>query len=58
MLTLLMWYEVQPKGVCYQQLLALGLTSPTCFLSRGEALTPIGAVEVLGAFDLAPGPHV
>ena len=23
-----------------------------------EALTPIGAVEVLGAFNLAAGPHV
>ena len=28
------------------------------FLSRREALTPIGAVEVLGDFDLAAGPHV
>ena len=34
----------------YQALLA--------FLSRREALTPIGAVEVLGDFDLAAGPHV
>ena len=28
------------------------------FLKRREALTPTGAVEVLGAFDLAAGPHV
>ena len=28
------------------------------FLKRREALSPIGAVEVLGAFDLAAGPHV
>ena len=28
------------------------------FLSRREALTPIGALEVLAAFDLAAGPHV
>ena len=36
---------------------APGFTSPTCFLSRREALNPIGAVEVLGASDLAAGPH-
>ena len=28
------------------------------FLRRREALTPIGPVEVLTAFDLAAGPHV
>ena len=34
------------------------LCKATCILSRREALTPIGAVEVLGAFDLAAGSHV
>ena len=36
----------------------LGLQALVVFLSRREALTPTGAVEVLGAFDLAAGPHV
>ena len=31
-------------------------TTKECIGRR--ALTPIGAVEVLGAFDLAAGPHV
>ena len=36
-----------------------GLQALLAFLSRREALTPIGAVErVLGDFDLAAGPHV
>ena len=35
-----------------------GLQALLAFSSRREALTPIGAVEVLGDFDLAAGPHV
>jgi len=35
-----------------------GLQALLAFLSRREALTPIGAVEVLGDFDLTAGPHV
>ena len=35
-----------------------GLQALLAFLSRREALTPIGAVEVLGDFELAAGPHV
>ena len=34
-----------------------GLQALLAFLTRREALTPIGAVEVLGDFDLAAGPH-
>ena len=36
-----------------------GLQALLAFLSRREALSPIGAVpEVLGELDLAAGPHV
>ena len=35
-----------------------GLQVLLAFLSRREALTPIGAVETLGDFDLAAGPLV
>jgi hypothetical protein len=39
-------------------MLVPGLTSrPTVQPVGGKALTPIGAVEVLGTFDLAAGPH-
>ena len=34
-----------------------GLQALLAFLSRREALTPIGAAEVLGDFDLDAGPH-
>ena len=49
------------NGVCYQLLphcLRLGLQALLVLLSRREGLTPIGAVEGLGAFDLADEPHV
>ena len=58
MLTLLMWREVQPMGFVTNYCLHPGLQALLAFLSRREALTPIGAVEVLGDFDLAAGPHV
>ena len=58
MLTLLMWHEVQPMGFVTNYCLHPGLQALLAFLSRREALTPIGAVEVLGDFDLAAGPHV
>ena len=40
--------------------LSLGLHALSCFLSRREALTPVlgRPKEVMGAFDLAAGPHV
>ena len=58
MLTLVMCRRSN-QLVCYQLSLAPGLTIPPCFLSRSKAVTPaIGAVEVLGAFYLAAGPHV
>ena len=38
--------------------LHLGLQALLAFLSRREAFTPMGAVEVLGDFDLTAGPHV
>ena len=38
--------------------LRLVLQALLAFLSRRESLIPIGAVEVLGAFDLAAGPDV
>ena len=44
------WRDRLPCNHTLQALLA--------FSSRREALTPIGAVEVLGDFDLAAGPHV
>ena len=56
MLTLLMWCEVQPVG--FFTIACAGVYKPSLFLSRIEARTPIGAVEVLGAFDLAGGPQV
>ena len=46
----------ESNGTQYRPLLVLGLARPP--LSRSEVLTPIGAVEVLVAFDLAAGPHV
>ena len=55
---LLMWREVQPMGFVTNYCLHPGLQALLAFLSRREALTPIGAVEVLGDFDLAAGPHV
>ena len=58
LLTLLMWREVQPMGFVTNYCLHLGLQALLAFLSRREALTPIGAVEVLGDFDLTAGPHV
>ena len=58
MLTLLMWREVQPMGFVTNYCLHPGLQALLAFLSRREALTPIGAAEVLGDFDLAAGPHV
>ena len=58
MLTLLMWREVQPMGFVTNYCLHPGLQALFAFLSRREALTPIGAAEVLGDFDLAAGPHV
>ena len=58
MLTLLMWREVQPMGFVTNYCLHPGLQALLAFSSRREALTPIGAVEVLGDFDLAAGPHV
>jgi hypothetical protein len=45
-------------GFVSNNCLRLGLQALLVFLSRREALTPIGAVVVLGAFDLAAGPHV
>ena len=57
MLTLLMWREVQPMGFVTNYCLHPGLQA-LLGLSRREALTPIGAAEVLGDFDLAAGPHV
>ena len=57
MLTLLMWHEVEPMGFLTNYCLRLGLQALLVYLSRREALTPIGAVEVLGAFDLAAGRH-
>ena len=53
-----MWREVQPMGFVTNYCLHPGLQALLAFLSRREALTPIGAVEVLGDFDLAAGPHV
>ena len=51
--------EVQPlMGFVINYCLHLGLQALLAFLSRREALTPIGAVEVLGDFDLTAGPHV
>ena len=41
----------------YSILIAPGLRSPPCSISRREACTAIGAVEVLDAFDLAAGPN-
>ena len=38
--------------------LHLNLQALLVFLSRREALTPTGAVEVLGVFELGAGPHV
>ena len=58
LLTLLMWREVQPMGFVTNYCLHPGLQALLAFLSRREALTPLGAVEVLGDFDLAAGPHV
>ena len=58
MLTLLMWREVQPMGFVTNYCLHPGLQALLAFSSKREALTPIGAVEVLGDFDLAAGPHV
>ena len=53
LLTLLMWREVQPMGFVTNYCLHPGLQAlQIAFLSRREALTPIGAVEVLGDFDL------
>ena len=57
-LTLLMWREVQPMGFVTNYCLHMGLQDLLVFLSRGEALTPIGAVEVLDGFDPTAGPHV
>ena len=54
----LMWREVQPMGFVTNYCLHPGLQALLAFSSRREALTPIGAVEVLGDFDLAAGPHV
>ena len=51
-------YPLQPMGFVANYCLRLGLQALLVVLSRREALTPIGAVEVLGAFDLAGGPHV
>ena len=42
----------------FNNCLRLGLQALLVFLSRREALTPIVAVVVLGAFDLAAGSHV
>ena len=56
--TFLKWREVQPMGLVTTYCLHLGLQALLVFLSRREALSPIGAVEVLGAFHLAAGPHV
>ena len=58
LLTLLMWREVQPMGFVSNYCLHPGLQALLAFLSRREAFTPIGAVEVLGDFGLAAGPHV
>ena len=58
MLTLLMWREVQPMGVCSVTIACAWANMPSLYLSRRKASTLIGAVEVLGAFDLAAGPHV
>ena len=52
------WREVQPMGFVTNYCLHPGLQALLAFLSRREALTPIGTVEVLGDFDLAAGPHV
>ena len=49
---------VQPMGFVTNYCLHPGLQALLAFLSGREALTPIGAVEVLGDFDLAAGPHV
>ena len=38
--------------------LRLGLQALLVFLSGREALNPVGAVELLGAIDLAAVPHV
>ena len=45
-------------GFVSNNCLRLGLQALLVFLSRREALTPIRTVVVLGAFDLAAGPHV
>ena len=58
LLTLLMWREVQPMRFVTNYCLHLGLQALLASLSRREALTPIGAVDVLGDFDLTAGPHV
>ena len=59
LLTHLMWRGVQPMGFVTNYCLHPSLQALVlAFLSRREALTPIGAVEVLGDFDLAAEPHV
>ena len=58
MLGLLMWHEGEPMGFVTNYCLHPGLQALLVFGSRREAHTFIGAVEVLGGFDLAAGHHV